>query len=66
MTTGAKALDRSARVIDDNGWINVEGNPITKAGIFDYLGSEIPGAPDPGKIYQVSRPNSVVFSAVRR
>lgn len=56
MTTGAKALDRSARVIDDNGWINVEGNPITKAGIFDYLGSEIPGAPDPGKIYQVYRP----------
>ncbi|RZN54897.1 DUF2213 domain-containing protein [Escherichia sp. E10V10] len=56
MTTGAKALDRSARVIDDNGWINVEGNPITKAGIFDYLGSEIPGAPDPDRIYQVYRP----------
>lgn len=56
MTTGAKALDRSARVIDDNGWINVEGNPISKVGVFDYLGSEIPGAPDPNKIYQVYRP----------
>lgn len=56
MTTGAKALDRSARVIDDNGWINVEGNPISKVGVFDYLGSEIPGAPDPDKIYQVYRP----------
>lgn len=56
MTTGVKALDRSARVIDDNGWINVEGNPISKVGVFDYLGSEIPGAPDPNKIYQVYRP----------
>ena len=56
MTTGAKALDRSARVVDDNGWINVEGNPISKVGVFDYLGSEIPGAPDPNKIYQVYRP----------
>ncbi|EHE2701364.1 TPA: DUF2213 domain-containing protein [Escherichia coli] len=56
MTTGAKAQDRSARVVDDNGWINVEGNPISKVGVFDYLGSEIPGAPDPNKIYQVYRP----------
>lgn len=56
MTTGAKAQDRSARVVDDNGWINVDGNPISKVGVFDYLGSEIPGAPDPNKIYQVYRP----------
>ncbi|QKN82074.1 DUF2213 domain-containing protein [Scandinavium goeteborgense] len=56
MTTSVKALDRSARVVDDNGWINVEGNPISKVGVFDYLGSEIPGAPDPNKIYQVYRP----------
>jgi len=56
MTTSVKALDRSARVVDDNGWINVEGNPISKVGVFDYLGSEIPGAPDPSKIYQVYRP----------
>lgn len=56
MTTGAKTQDRSARVVDDNGWINVEGNPISKVGVFDYLGSEIPGAPDPNKIYQVYRP----------
>lgn len=55
MTTGAKTLDHSARVVDDNGWINVEGNPISKVGVFDYLGSEIPGAPDPNKTYQVYR-----------
>lgn len=56
MAATAKALDKSARVVDDNGWINVEGNPISKVGVFDYLGSEIPGAPDPDKIYQVYRP----------
>lgn len=55
MATSAKAQDKSARVVDDNGWINVEGNPISKVGVFDYLGSEIPGAPDPDKIYQVYR-----------
>lgn len=56
MATSAKAQDKSARVVDDNGWITVEGNPISKVGVFDYLGSEIPGAPDPDKIYQVYRP----------
>ena len=56
MKIGVKAFDKSARIIDDNGWINVEGNPISKVGVFDYLGSEIPGAPDPNKVYQVYRP----------
>lgn len=56
MSVTAKALDKSARVIDANGWMNVEGNPITKAGVFDYYGRDIPGAPDPDRIYQVYRP----------
>lgn len=55
MTTGAKALDRSARVVDVNGYTSVEGNPIIKAGVFPYLGRDIPGAPDPDKIYMVYR-----------
>lgn len=45
----------SARTIDINGWLTVEGNPITKAGVFPYLGSEI-GAPNPDQIYYVYRP----------
>lgn len=44
-----------ARTIDGNGWLQVIGNPITKAGVFPYLGSEI-GAPDPDRIYRVYRP----------
>lgn len=43
------------REVDANGWMQVIGNPITKVGVFDYLGSEI-NAPIPDKIYRVYRP----------
>jgi len=43
------------RVSDGNGWFEIKKNPISKAGVFPYLGSSI-GAPDPDKIYQVLRP----------
>lgn len=45
----------SARIADEWGWYEVPKNPLSKVGIFEYLGSEI-GAPDPGKIYKVYRP----------
>lgn len=35
--------------------MQVIGNPITKAGVFPYLGREI-GAPDPDRVYRVYRP----------
>jgi uncharacterized protein len=41
--------------IDSNGFIEIENNPISKVGIYEYLGSEI-AAPDPTKIYKVLRP----------
>nr|ELR5168984.1 DUF2213 domain-containing protein [Providencia rettgeri] len=43
------------RTYDNNGWLEVTDNPISKVGVFDYLGAEI-GAPIPGKIYRVLRP----------
>jgi len=43
------------RVQDGNGWYEIKKNPISKAGIFPYLGSKI-GAPDPNKTYMVLRP----------
>lgn len=49
------ALDRSARVEDVNGWIEIKGNPISKVGVYPYLGAQI-GAADPAKIYMVYRP----------
>lgn len=43
------------RTYDNNGWLEVKDNPISKVGVFDYLGAEI-GAPVPDKIYRVLRP----------
>ena len=45
----------SKRKYDDNGWLEVADNPISKVGVYPYLGSEI-GAPDPERIYHVYRP----------
>lgn len=43
------------RTYDNNGWLEVKDNPISKVGVFDYLGAEI-GAPEPDRIYRVFRP----------
>lgn len=47
--------NQSARTEDQNGYIEVAGNPISKVGVFPYLGREI-GAPEPDRIYHVFRP----------
>ena len=44
----------SKRIYDNNGWLYIPKNPISKAGVFPYLGSEI-GAPEPARIYNVLR-----------
>lgn len=44
----------SKRVVDLNGWITIKDNPILKAGIFPYLGSEI-GQGEPSRVYKVLR-----------
>ena len=46
----------SKRSYDWNGFMEVKGNPISKSGIYPYLGSEIPGAEEPDRIYYVYRP----------
>ena len=42
--------------IDNNGFREIKDNPISKVGVFPYLGKDIPGAPDPTAIYYVYRP----------
>ena len=44
----------SKRVVDINGWITIKDNPILKAGIFPYLGSEI-GQGESSRVYKVLR-----------
>lgn len=47
----------SARIEDNNGWVEIKNNPISKVGVFPYLGKSIglPGL-DPNKFYDVYRP----------
>lgn len=45
----------TARIPDSNGWYEVKDNPISRVGVFDYLGSSC-GGPEPGRIYKVLRP----------
>lgn len=49
-------MQSSLRKLDQNGFFRVDRNPLSKTGVFDYLGSELPGAPDPAKVYRVLRP----------
>lgn len=48
------------RIYDENGWFEVPDNPILRAGIFEYQGANLPGAPDPDKIYRVWRPEEQI------
>ena len=52
----------SKRKEDQEGWYEVKDNPISKTGVYDYLGSNI--SPDliPDKIYKVYRPESELSS----
>jgi hypothetical protein len=45
----------TAREVDQNGFILIEKNPISRVGVFPYSGRNLPGA-DPEKIYNVLRP----------
>lgn len=47
----------TAQAVDLNGYVEIKGNPISKVGVFPYLGREI-GAPDPDRVYSVYRPAS--------
>ena len=46
----------SSREHDINGWAEIKGNPISKVGVFDYLGSQISPDLDPNTMYKVYRP----------
>ncbi len=46
----------TAKQIDTNGWTEIKGNPISKVGVFEYLGSQISSELIPDKVYNVYRP----------
>lgn len=54
-------MNETKRTYDLNGCLEVKDNPISKVGVFDYLGAEI-NAPDPSRIYRVYRPEEELRS----
>lgn len=46
----------SKREMDINGWYEIKENPLSKVGVFPYLGRTIHESLDPEKIYNVYRP----------
>lgn len=53
----AAYANESARTVDGNGFVTVEGNPISKEGVYEYLGKDIPGYPgNPDDRVKVYRP----------
>lgn len=50
------------RYIDENGYLEVRDNPLTREGVFQYLGSEI-NAPEANRIYNVYRPAEEIEAA---
>lgn len=49
--------DKSKRDIDDNGWMLVRDNPLTKVGIYPYMGHELGlTGDDANKIFRAYRP----------
>lgn len=45
-----------AKKVDENGWWIIKDNPLSKVGIYPYLGKQIDDSLKPNKIYRVFRP----------
>ena len=50
----------TARKEDVNGYISIEKNPISRVGVFPYLGRSISSEAEPDRIYYVYRPESTL------
>ena len=49
------------KTIDNNGYWEYKHNPISKVGVFPYLGKQISPQLEPNKIYNVYRPAEELF-----
>jgi hypothetical protein len=54
--TDAVSMDESARTVDTNGWPEISRNPLSKVGVFPYLGRQVGDAENPDRQYRVYRP----------
>ena len=53
-----------AKVKDNNGFWEIKHNPISKVGVFPYLGRSISDECEPNKVYYVYRPASTLSQSV--
>jgi len=51
-----------AKKVDYNGFWKIDGNPLSKVGVFPYLGKQISDKLEPNRIYMVYRPAEELFS----
>jgi hypothetical protein len=51
-----------SKKIDQNGFWKIEDNPLSKVGVFPYLGKQISDELEPDKIYMVYRPANELFN----
>lgn len=58
----AAAGGESKRRVDENGYLRIDGCPITSPGVFDYARSEAQLEGDPNELVKVSRPAETVTS----
>lgn len=53
-----------SKQIDNNGWWEIRKNPISKVGVFPYLGRSISDECEPDKVYYVYRPATTLAQSV--
>ncbi len=53
-----------AKTIDKSGFWFIPHNPISKVGIFDYLGSSVSDECEPNKVYKVFRSGETLLASV--
>ena len=51
----------TAKKYDTNGWYEIKNNPLSKVGVFQYLGKDIPlEGIEPHRVYNVFRPEAAL------
>ncbi len=51
-----------SKKVDANGWWIIKNNPLSKVGIYPYLGKQIDDSLEPNKVYRVYRPASELLN----
>lgn len=52
----AVAVMDSAQRVDSNGWFEVKDNPLSRVGVFEYLGKQVSPDLPPDKVFKVFHP----------